>query len=241
MTRLKATYDFDHPAAALTSIALLEFADFPMMRHLLLGLKARSEASVGSSVDVPAAAASTSHWVRPGARTAYESAYEASLELWPIPSTSATVETPFGQTHVVVSGPRDGEPVVLIHAASLSATQWHLQAADLGRDHRLYAMDIMGDIGLSTQTRAIQSRADAAEWLAAVLDGLGIERPIVVGSSFGGFQATNLAVLDPDRVKALVLLAPAATVRPFRLLADLAIRAGILVPLPIRSGRACAG
>jgi hypothetical protein len=45
VTRLKAAYDFEHPTSALTSIALLEFADFPMMRQLLLGLKARAEAT----------------------------------------------------------------------------------------------------------------------------------------------------------------------------------------------------
>lgn len=42
----------------------------------------------------------------------------------------------------------------------------------------------------------------------------------------------NLAVHHPDRVQALVLLAPAATLRPFRPLANLAIRMGSLVPLP---------
>ena len=234
VTRLKATYDFDHPAAALTSIALLEFADFPMMRHLLLGLKARAEATGAvSATPEPPSPTKHSYWARPAGRRAYEAAYDASLELWPIEHESRFVETPFGATHVVVSGPQDGEPVVLIHAASLSATQWYLQAGDLGIDHRLYAVDIMGDIGLSTQTRAIHSRVDATEWLASVFDGLGIEFAVVVGSSFGGFQATNLAVARPDLVRALVLLAPAATVRPFRLLANLAIRAGNLVPLPI--------
>ena len=43
VTRLKATYDFDHPAAALVSILLLEFGDFPMMRRLLLDLRDRAE------------------------------------------------------------------------------------------------------------------------------------------------------------------------------------------------------
>ena len=43
VTRIKASYDFDHPGAALFSVALMEFADFPMMRHLLLGLKWRAE------------------------------------------------------------------------------------------------------------------------------------------------------------------------------------------------------
>jgi pimeloyl-ACP methyl ester carboxylesterase len=174
-----------------------------------------------------------SHWARPEARLAYEAAYDAALELWPIEHESRSIETPFGTTHIVVSGPQDGEPVVLIHAASLSATQWHLQARDLGRDHRLYAVDIMGDIGLSTQARAIHSRVDAADWLASVVDGLGIQQAVVVGSSFGGFQATNLAVARPELIRALVLLAPAATVQPFRLLANLVIRAGSLVPLPI--------
>ena len=153
-------------------------------------------------------------------------------ELWPVAHESRSVDTPFGSTHVVASGPPDGEPLVFIHAASLSATQWYLQAGHLGVDHRLYAIDIMGDIGLSTQTRAIRTRAEAAEWLAAVFDGLGLDRAVVVGSSFGGFQATNLAVARPDLVRALVLLAPAATVQPFRRLANLAIRAGNLVPLP---------
>ena len=174
-----------------------------------------------------------SHWARPEARLAYEAAYNAALELWPIEHQSRRIETPFGTTHIVVSGPPSGEPVVLIHAASLSATQWYLQAGDLGADHRLYAVDIMGDIGLSTQARAIHSRVDAAEWLASVFDGLGIERAVVVGSSFGGFQATNLAIARSDLVRALVLLAPAATLQPFRLLANLVIRAGSLVPLPI--------
>lgn len=175
---------------------------------------------------------SLSHWARPERRAAYEAAYASTLDLWPIPIERRDVPTPFGSTHVVVSGARDGEPIVLIHAASLSAVQWYLQAADLGRDHRLYAIDIMGDIGLSTQTAAIHTRGDAAAWLATTLDGLGIERAILVGSSFGGFQATNLAVRYPERVRALVLLAPAATLRPFKLFAKLVIRTGSLIPLP---------
>ena len=239
VTRIKSEYDFDHPASALVSIALMEFADFPMMRHLLLGLKARAEGRFDGSSARPGAASADgvttgriSHWSRPASRAAYETAYRASLELWPGEVLSREVDTPFGRTHVLESGLPDGDPIVLIHAASLSATQWHLQAADLGADHRLVALDIMGDIGLSTQTRPIHTRADAADWLVAVLDGLAVDRAVMVGSSFGGFQSTNLAVRHPDRVRGLVLLAPAATLQPFRLLANLAIRAGSLVPLP---------
>lgn len=175
---------------------------------------------------------SLSHWASASASAAYRGAYARSMELWPIPFESRLVDTPFGATHVVVSGASDGEPLVFVHAASLSATQWHLQARDLGASHPLFAVDIMGDIGLSTEAARLHTRADAARWLSATMDGLGIERGVLVGSSFGGFLSANLAVHDPDRVAALVLLAPAATFRPFRLLANLMIRAGSLVPLP---------
>jgi len=117
-----------------------------------------------------------SHWAHARDRDVYEEAYRTSLGLWPVAFESRHVETHFGSTHVVVSGAPDGEPVIALHAAALSATQWYPQAADLGDSRRLYAVDIMSDIGLSTQTRQIHTRREAAAWLASVLDGLELER-----------------------------------------------------------------
>jgi pimeloyl-ACP methyl ester carboxylesterase len=175
---------------------------------------------------------SLSHWVDEAHRRAYWQAYEDSLALWPLPCTTGFVDTPHGATHVVASGPEAGPPVVLLHAASLSAVQWHLQAAGLGAGHRLFAVDIMGDIGRSSQAGPLHTREHAADWLGGVLDGLGLDSAALVGSSFGGFLATNLAVRHPARVRALVLLAPAATLQPFSFAARLFIRMGSLVPLP---------
>ncbi|HEY4633955.1 MAG TPA: alpha/beta hydrolase [Candidatus Limnocylindrales bacterium] len=236
VTRLKQRYDLARPLPALGSMFLMEWGDFPMMRRLLYGVRARAEAlaaSEGHRVPRPADAATVSHWKDPDAREAYARSYAHAMGLWPTPYEHRDVPGPFGTTHVVVSGNPRGTPVLLVHAASLTATQWHLQAADLGADHRLYAVDIMGDIGLSTQTAPIHTRAEAAAWLASVIHGLGLDRVVVIGSSFGGFQATNLAVHHPDLVRALVLLAPAATLKPFRLLANAMIRTGSLVPLPM--------
>ena len=70
-----------------------------------------------------------SHWAQADDRTHYERAYEASLELWPIPYERLEVPTPFGTTHVVTSGMPGGTAIVLIHAAALSATQWYPLAA----------------------------------------------------------------------------------------------------------------
>jgi hypothetical protein len=43
ITRLKARYAWEEPASALTSLVLLEFGDFPMMRRALKGIKGRAE------------------------------------------------------------------------------------------------------------------------------------------------------------------------------------------------------
>jgi pimeloyl-ACP methyl ester carboxylesterase len=176
---------------------------------------------------------SISHWADDRAATGYRAAYARSLELWPTAMRRRSIETPFGRTHVIESGCPSGEPVVLIHAASLSATQWYLQAEDLGAGRHLYAIDIMGDIGLSEQAAPMRTRRDAADWLTATLDGLELDSPTLIGSSFGGFLATNLAVLRPGRVGSLVLLAPAATIQPFKRLANVVIRIGSLLPLPM--------
>ncbi len=147
---------------------------------------------------------SLSHWVDAAQREAYWRAYDDSLARWPIPYTATFVDTPQGRT----------------------------QVADLGANHRLLAVDIMGDIGRSSQTGPMHSRRDAADWLAAVLDGLAVDRAVLLGSSFGGFLSANLAVFTPERVRALILLAPAATLQPFSTAARLFIRLGSLVPLP---------
>ena len=44
VTRLKQYNDWRQPAAALFTVVLFEFGDFPMMRRLLLGVKERAEA-----------------------------------------------------------------------------------------------------------------------------------------------------------------------------------------------------
>ena len=44
VTRIRQRYDRDTPAAAALTFVLMEFADFPMMRRMLKGIKQRAEA-----------------------------------------------------------------------------------------------------------------------------------------------------------------------------------------------------
>jgi hypothetical protein len=43
ISRLKVRYAWRKPAMALFTVVLIEFGDFPMMRRVLKGIKARSE------------------------------------------------------------------------------------------------------------------------------------------------------------------------------------------------------
>jgi pimeloyl-ACP methyl ester carboxylesterase len=50
---------------------------------------------------------------------------------------------------------------------------------------------------------------EVAAYYSALLDQLGVARLTVVGCSFGGWIATELAILDPTRIERLILIAPA--------------------------------
>jgi hypothetical protein len=51
----------------------------------------------------------------PEGEAALLAAYDAALRLWPVPYEEMDIPTQCGMTHVVVSGPKDAPPVVLLH------------------------------------------------------------------------------------------------------------------------------
>jgi 3-oxoadipate enol-lactonase len=103
--------------------------------------------------------------------------------------------------HHAVRG--DGPPVLFVHAGIADSRMWDGFAERLvAGGHRTIACDLRG-FGRSPLTPGVVS--NAAD-LLALLDHLGLERAAVVGASFGGLQALDLALRAPDRVSALVLL-----------------------------------
>jgi pimeloyl-ACP methyl ester carboxylesterase len=145
------------------------------------------------------------------AKNAYIAAYDRTLESWPVPYESKFVSTSYGKTHVLVSGPEDGEPIVLMHGKGDSATSWIANVAALSSKHRVYAYDILGDVGKSTVEKPISNRSEFADWLTQVLDRLAIQKTYMVGLSMGSYLTINYALEKPERLKKIVLLAPAAT------------------------------
>jgi pimeloyl-ACP methyl ester carboxylesterase len=97
-----------------------------------------------------------------------------------------------------------GLPLVLLHAFPLDHGMW-LRQEPLGESLRLIVPDLRG-FGGSTGS-VPRGIADLADDVAALLDGLHLERPAVIcGVSMGGYVAQHVAARHPDRVAALVLV-----------------------------------
>jgi pimeloyl-ACP methyl ester carboxylesterase len=122
-----------------------------------------------------------------------------------------------GRVHLLRGG--TGEPVLFLHAAGGGG--WNPFLADLaGRGFEVIAPDHPG-FGKSDEFPQYTSVDDLAFHYEDVIDGLGLERPHVVGGSFGGWIAAELALFRPDRVGTLSLLSAAGLRIPGHPIADL--------------------
>jgi pimeloyl-ACP methyl ester carboxylesterase len=135
-------------------------------------------------------------------------AYEAVLEHWPVPYKELDLPTRFGTTHMIVSGPIEAEPIILLHGQDSSAISWIYNIANLSQAFRTYAIDTIGDIGKSKPIHLPNNREDYARWLLEIFDQLNLEQADLMGLSYGGFLAVNFTLAYPERVKRIVLLAP---------------------------------
>ncbi|MDG4826157.1 alpha/beta hydrolase [Asanoa sp. WMMD1127] len=102
---------------------------------------------------------------------------------------------------VAVEG--SGPPVVLVHNGVSDHHSWDRVAAGLVPQHTVIRYDLRGFGRTPPPTAGFRHRDD----LAAVLDGLGLERAAVVGNSLGGYISLEFATRWPERVTHLGLLA----------------------------------
>ncbi len=100
-----------------------------------------------------------------------------------------------------------GPPIVLIHGVGASLEFWNWTTPALRERHTTIAFDYPG-FGESEARDSAYSPSGAAETVLAFLDAVGVKAPVLVGSSLGGAIATLAAGTVPERISALVLVAP---------------------------------
>ncbi|CUH88785.1 putative carboxylesterase nap [Phaeobacter sp. CECT 5382] len=126
-----------------------------------------------------------------------------------VPPTGQFCDTARGRIHYIDIGPRDAQPLVMIHG--LSGQLQHFTYALTGRlaqDYRIIALDRPG-CGYSTRPSDSMARLpEQAQALLDCLDQLGIANPLLVGHSLGGAVALAMALQAPEKIRGLALLAP---------------------------------
>lgn len=135
--------------------------------------------------------------------------YLALLDRWPVPSQRLRVPTRHGETFVVASGPEHAPPVLLLQGSGGNTVMWMRDIASWSEHHRVYAVDVIGEPGLSAPSRPDLASDAYALWLDDVLQALGLARASFVGVSLGGWFVLDYATRRPDRVCHAVVISPA--------------------------------
>ena len=119
------------------------------------------------------------------------------------------VTLPQGVTHYELTGPKDGQVVVLLHGATIPMYGWDAQVKPLtDAGYRVLRYDLYGK-GYSDRPSGDYSQAFYRKQLADLLDALKIKQPVdIIGHSMGGGLAMDFTANYPDRVKDVVLVAP---------------------------------
>ena len=97
-----------------------------------------------------------------------------------------------------------GPVVVLLHSFLMDECMFASQVAALGSGFRLVTVDERGHGRTPADTPF--DYWDVARDVLALLDGLGVDRAAVAGTSQGGFVALRMALLAPDGVTALAVM-----------------------------------
>jgi pimeloyl-ACP methyl ester carboxylesterase len=151
----------------------------------------------------------TSIYASPEVEAQFMEIYDEKMAEWPVPYEDVFVDTQYGRIHVIVSGPEDAPPMLLLHASGVAGWSWKFNVEELSQDYRTYAIDTLGDVGQSeydSLDNVMKSGEDQANLYAEITDKLGIEKSVVVGASDGGAIASHYALHYPERVEKLALL-----------------------------------
>ena len=105
-----------------------------------------------------------------------------------------------------ISGPEQGEPLILNNGVFMNTASWLFQTPELARRYRLITYDMRGQ-GQSEHPEGGYSLEQHAEDLAALMDALRIPKAHMVGTSYGGELNLVMGLRYPERCQTLVIIA----------------------------------
>jgi pimeloyl-ACP methyl ester carboxylesterase len=99
----------------------------------------------------------------------------------------------------------EGKPLLLIHGYGAGMWVWEKQIDVLSRSYRVYALDLIGH-GFSDRPKIPYTPETYIHFFRDFMDGVEIEKAVLIGNSMGGGIAWAMAILYPERVDRLILI-----------------------------------
>jgi|SRR6185312_713217 len=134
--------------------------------------------------------------------------YLAFLRYWPVPNQHHRIATSQGETFVIACGRSDAPPLLLLHGGAGNSAMWIGDVPAFAARFHVFAIDMIGEAGLSAPSRPPLNSEAHAHWLDQVLESLLLDRVSIVGISLGGWLALDYATRRPNRVERLAVLCP---------------------------------
>lgn len=99
-----------------------------------------------------------------------------------------------------------GPDLVFIHGEIHGTEYWEYQIPEFARDYRCFAYNRRGHARTELTSFGF-SLVNQTRDLAALIDKLGVQQPVIIAVAFGTTIAASYAIQHPDRVKGLMLVA----------------------------------
>jgi pimeloyl-ACP methyl ester carboxylesterase len=146
------------------------------------------------------------------ARIFVEQWIDATIENSALTYQKLDVETSFGRTQVLAVNHPEKHLPSLIYLPGARTCGAFLDLSNqlqiLSGKHRIYLLDVVGQIGMSEGNCPNLKDGSYGVWLDEVCHNLEIERAVFVGASFGGQIIIKLAAVAPDKIEKAVLMNP---------------------------------
>ncbi|MFD4367364.1 alpha/beta fold hydrolase [Rhodococcus sp. NPDC058521] len=136
----------------------------------------------------------------------FQDIYREGMKEMPTPRRSEDFRTSFGIVRAYLFGDDPRTPLLLLPGRNSATPLWAGNMSSLGEGRSIWAIDLLGEPGLSVQTARIANAADHAQWLDELIERLGVDTVHLLGISIGGWAAMNLAVRRPNRVASVSFL-----------------------------------
>ena len=107
------------------------------------------------------------------------------------------------RTHYLKVG--EGPPVLLVHGGASDSRDWLDTMNELAHRYTFYAPDLIG-FGQNERNEDGYYLSDFSDFLLGFIDTLGLEKPVLVGHSFGARVCLDVALQDGEHVGKLVLI-----------------------------------